>query len=379
MSRCRKNGTSPIRRVTIRDVAAKAGVSVSTVSHVLNNYGDISPQTEEHVRQTMKALNYYPSSLARRLTSKRSHLFQLLLFSGEGLQHPFFYEVTCGIAEEAEKGDYELLLSVQRAGSGEGRWRDSLRRCVESRVEGLIVMGAPPNPEVFGKIEANRIPVVFIDIPYQTSFGTYVSSDNVAGARLAVQHLLDLGHRKIAFIDGNQKVPPQGRVLGPGGGVSETRFLGYSQALKAFNLAVDPSLIGCGDFTQSGGKAALLQVMKRHPDLSAVFAVSDLMAIGALEAVRSLGKKVPADVAVVGYDDIAAASLVRPALSTVRQDGMEMGKRAVREILRFIRDPQPPPSRVILPVQLIIRESCGATEKKEGLSGNGDEEENNWS
>lgn len=374
MGKKNDNITARPRRVTIRDVAEVAGVSVSTVSHVLNNYGDISPETEQHVRKTMEALNYYPSSLARRLTRNRSHLFQLLLFSVEGLQHPFFYEVTCGIAEEAEKADYELLLSVQRAGDGEGRWRDSLRRCVESRVEGLIVMGTLPHPEVLTKIETNQIPVAFIDIPYQGSAGTYVSSDNVVGARLAVEHLLSLGHKKIAFIDGSPR-DSESKWLGPDGGVGETRFYGYTLALEAQNIPVDPSLIGYGEFTQAGAEVAVLRILEEHPDLTAIFAVSDLMAIGAMRAIRSVGKKVPNDIAVVGYDDIEAASFVRPSLSTIRQDGLEMGKRAVREILRFIDDPGAVPSRVILPVELIVRESCGATRSSKWVSEREEDEE----
>ena len=364
MSSKKNTSQDRLKRVTIRDVAEAAGVSVSTVSHVLNNYGDISPETEQHVRKTMEALNYYPSSMARRLTKNRSHLFQLLLFAVEGLQHPFFYEVTHGIAEEAENADYELLLSVQRVTGGEGRWRDSLRRCVESRVEGLIVMGTIPSLEVFSKIETAQIPVVFIDLPYQGPRGTYVSSDNVLGARLAVEHLLTSGHQKIAFIDGSPK-DPLGRVPGsPDGDVSDTRFLGYSQALQAHDLAVDISLIGYGEFTKAGAKQAVLQILEQHPDLTAIFAASDLMAIGAMEAIRSVGKKVPKDIAVVGYDDIEVASFVRPALTTIRQDGVEMGKRAVREILHLINDPEVEPSKVILPVELVVRESCGATPRE---------------
>jgi len=171
------------QRVTIREVAEAAGVSVSTVSHVLNEYGDIGPDTERHVRQVMKEMNYHPSSLARRLTRSRSYLFQLLLFSVEGLHHPFFYEVTCGITEEVEKAGYELLLGVKD--SDDERWRETLKRCCESKVEGIIIMGTLPGVEVFDEIEASQIPAVFIDIPYKGPRGTCVSSDNVGGARMA--------------------------------------------------------------------------------------------------------------------------------------------------------------------------------------------------
>ncbi len=353
-------GGNQHRRVTIRDVAEAAGVSVSTVSHVLNNYGDIGPQTELLVRKTMQKLNYYPSAAARRLTRNRSHLFHLLLFAREGLHHPFFYEVICGIAEEAEQADYELVLSVQQAEDGQARWRQSLRRCVESRGEGLIVMGSLPAPEVFEKIEAIQIPAVFIDIPYEGPNSIYLSSDNVTGAKLAVEHLLDLGHKKIAFLGGaSEELFEQKEADCWRGNISQSRFRGYAEALNEHNLAVDASLVGGGEFTQEGAQRAVLKILAQHPDLTAVFAVSDLMAIGVIEAIRSIGKEVPRDIAVVGYDDIEAASFVRPFLSTVRQDGAEMGRRAVRELLGLLTESTVSPLKVLLPVELVIRESCG--------------------
>lgn len=358
------------QRVTIRDVAEAAGVSVSTVSHVLNEYGDISPDTDRHVRQIMKQMNYHPSSLARRLTRSRSFLFQLLLFSVEGLHHPFFYEVTCGITEEVEQAGYELLLSVKA--SEDGRWRDSLKRCYESKVEGLIIMGTLPGPEVFEEIEASQIPTVFIDLTYQGARSTYVTSDNVGGAMLATEHLISLGHRRIGFLDGHdlhQELLLQDspsidvdmmETTSPTWGISQTRLAGYQRALHVHDIPFDPDLIGYGDFTQAGAKDAVAHMLTEHPDITAIFAISDIMAFGAMQAVRALGRRVASDVAVVGYDDIQAASFVRPALSTIRQDGEEMGKSAVREILRLIENPGAMPQKVILPVELVVRESCGA-------------------
>lgn len=358
------------QRVTIREVAEAAGVSVSTVSHVLNEYGDISPDTERHVRQVMKEMNYHPSSLARRLTRSRSYLFQLLLFSVEGLHHPFFYEVTCGITEEVEKAGYELLLGVKD--SDDERWRETLKRCCESKVEGIIIMGTLPGVEVFDEIEASQIPAVFIDIPYKGPRGTCVSSDNVGGARMATEHLISLGHRRIAFLDGHnlrRESLLQGSptidiemmgTSGPTWGISETRLAGYMEALHAHGIPFDSDLICYGDFTQVGAEQAVLRMLKAHSDVTAIFAISDVMAFGAMRAVRASGRSVAGDVAVVGYDDIEAAAFVRPTLSTIRQNGEEMGKSAVREILRLIENPGAIPAKVILPVELVVRESCGA-------------------
>jgi DNA-binding LacI/PurR family transcriptional regulator len=307
------------------------------------------------------------------LTRSRSYLFQLLLFSVEGLHHPFFYEVTCGITEEVDKAGYELLLSVKA--SEDGRWRDSLKRCYESKVEGLIIMGTLPGPEVFKEIESSQIPTVFIDIPYQGPQGTYVSSDNVGGARLATEHLISLGHRRITFLDGHNlhhkpllKDSPimdldmmDTSTSSPTWGISQARLAGYAEALHSHNIPFDPDLIGYGDFTQAVAQDAVVCMLREHPDVTAVFAISDIMAFGAMQAVRASGRRVARDIAVVGYDDIQAASFVRPALSTIRQDGEEMGKSAVREILRLMEDPGATPTKVILPVELVVRESCGAT------------------
>lgn len=356
------NRKKRMRRVTIRDVAEEAGVSVSTVSHVLNDYGDIGPETEQLVRKTMEKLNYYPNASARRLTRNRSHLLHLLLFAREGLHHPFFYKVICGIAEEAEKLDYELVLSVQQVEDGQERWRDSLRRCVESRGEGIITMGSLPAREVFDKLQAIQIPAVFIDIPYEGANSIYVSSDNVTGAKLAVEHLLNLGHKKIAFLGGGtrEELFEQREADLWKGNISQSRFRGYTEALGNRNIEVDPTLTGGGEFTQEGAQRAMLEILSQHPDLSAVFAVSDLMAIGVIEAIRSTGKEIPQDIAVVGYDDIEAASFVRPQLTTVRQDGAEMGRKAVREMMGLLNSPDTAPSKVLFPVELVIRESCGA-------------------
>ncbi|HHY15844.1 MAG TPA: LacI family transcriptional regulator [Firmicutes bacterium] len=357
------NGNEPPKRVTIRDVAKAAGVSVSTVSHVMNNYGDIGPETEKRVRKTMEDLNYYPNALAQRLIRNRSHLLQLFLFAKEGLQHPFFYEVLCGISKEAQNRDYELILSVQQADDRSKRWRKSLRRSIESRAEGLIIMGSPSEPGVFEKIEDSQIPAVFVDIPFKGRNSIYISSDNKKGARLAVEHLISLGHRKIAFLGGDsleafleQKGEENGR---PGEGISKSRFEGYAQALRKANVEIDLSLIGHGEFTQTGAKRAVLQILESHPDVSAIFAASDVMALGAMEAVRSVGREVPRDVAVVGYDDSEAASLARPLLTTVRQDGPLMGKTAVKEIWNVMNNPKAASASVILPVELVVRESCG--------------------
>ncbi|MEW5865972.1 MAG: LacI family DNA-binding transcriptional regulator [Bacillota bacterium] len=340
--------TRGVRSVTtIKDIAKSAGVSVSTVSHVLNGYGDIGQETEKRVRAVMKELNYHPSALARRLVRKRSYVLELMLFSVEGLRHPFFYEVICGVTAEIEKAGYDLVLSVRD--TRDRRWRECLRRCYESKVEGLFLMGTLPGRAMLEEVASSRIPTVLIDIPFEGSKMTYVTSDNAGGARAATEHLISLGHSRIAFIDGHAP-----------SAISEERALGYRQALANHGIPLDPGLIASGNFTQEGGRTAMKRVLEASPDVTAVFAASDLMAIGAMEALREAGRKVPQDVAVVGFDDIEAASYVRPALSTIKQQGETMGRSAAREVLKLISNPGRQPKKIVLPTELVVRESCGA-------------------
>ncbi len=334
------------REPTIKDIAKAAGVSVSTVSHVLNEYGDISEDTEQRVRKVMKELNYYPSALARRLVRKRSYMLQLLLFSVEGLKHPFFYEVICGISAEIEKAGYDLVLSIKDV--RDKRWRDSLKRCYESRAEGIFVMGTLPGPEVLEEIESSQMPALFIDIFFEGPRATYITSDNIGGAMTATEHLISLGHTKIGFIDGHVTSP-----------ISKQRLLGYKQALEKHGIPFDVGLVRPADYMEEDAGRVAADLLDSYPNITALFAGSDLMAIGAMKAIREAGFKIPSDIAVIGFDDIESASYVRPALSTVKQDGEVMGKSAARELLKLIKYPDRKPCRQVLPTELMIRESCG--------------------
>jgi len=345
---------SPIQRPTIRDIARAAGVSISTVSHVLNEYGDISEETERRVRHVMEELNYYPSALARRLVMKRSCVLQLLLFAVEGLHHPFFYEVTCGITTEVEKAGYELVLSVKD--TRDRRWRETLRRCYESKVEGLMLMGTLPSAKVVAEVRASGIPAVMIDIPFEGPRLTYVTSDNIAGARRAAEHLISLGHRNIIYLSGYD-LPDEYTPLPT---ISVARRMGYEEALRAHDIEFDPGLVCYGNYTQEGARSVVRAMLELRPDVTAVFAISDVMAFGAMKAVRDMGRRVPDNVAVVGFDDIEAASYVRPALSTIKQHGELMGRSAVCELLRIIGNPKRSPKAIVLPAELVVRESCGA-------------------
>ena len=337
------------REPTIKDIAKAAGVSVSTVSHVLNEYGDISEDTEQKVREVMKELNYHPSALARRLVRKRSYILQLLLFSVEGLKHPFFYEVICGISTETEKAGYDLVLSIKDV--RDRRWRDSLKRCYESRSEGIFVMGTLPGPEVLEEIESSQMPALFIDIPHEGPRATYVTSDNIGGAMTATKHLISLGHTRIGLINGHVT-----------SAISKQRLLGYKQALERHGIPFDAGLVRPGGFTEEGARQVTRGLLDDYTDMTAVFAGSDLMAIGAMKAIREAGLRIPDDIAVIGFDDIESARYVRPALTTVKQEGEVMGKKAARELLKLIRYPDRKPCKQVLSTELVIRESCGGRE-----------------
>ena len=195
-----------------------------------------------------------------------------------------------------------------------------------------------------------------IDIPFEGPRLTYVTSDNVAGARAATDHLISLGHRSIAFVDGYDL--PEERTPLPT--IAVARRIGYEEALRAHGIEPDLGLTCYGNYTQEGARFAVRALLSSRPEVTAVFAISDIMAFGAMKAVRDTGRRVPGDVAVVGFDDIEAATYVRPALSTIKQQGELMGRSAVCELLRIITNPKRSPKAIVLPAQLVVRESCGS-------------------
>jgi LacI family transcriptional regulator len=327
---------------TIREVAERSGVSVATVSRVFNDYPDVSAATRERVLAAAQALEYTPSAAARTLVGRRSQLIGVGLFTGyehPDIEHPFFQDVLVGLKHGVGARGYDVLLFATEQSGG------YLRRARHHRVDGVVLWGVDSkDPELPALVDA-AIPLVTVDLVVEGAHATWVSSDSVDGARRAVRHLYELGHRRIATIAG---LP---RYTKPGG----DRLLGYRQEMAALGL---PPLEREGDFYAESGEAAMRDLLASPERPTAVFAASDLMAFGAIEAALAAGLRVPEDVSVVGFDDIAGAQLAHPRLTTVRHDKVALGLAAAQALVDEIENPASrPPPPVTLPVELVVRES----------------------
>ncbi|MFI7577648.1 LacI family DNA-binding transcriptional regulator [Micromonospora sp. NPDC049497] len=331
------------QRPTLEAVARRAGVSRATVSRVVNGSTTVAEPIQEAVRRAVAELGYVPNLAARSLVTQRTDSIALVLpeeatrvFSDDQV----FPGIIRGAAQELEAADKQLVLML--AGSQAGH--DRVERFTTGRhVDGVLfasLHGADPLP---GRLARLGIPVVCSgrmlgDVPVP-----YVDVDHVGGVTAAVRHLVAGGRRRIATIAG-----PQDMVAGV------ERLAGYREAVAAAGL---PEMVAVGDFTRESGWAAMRHLLSRHPDLDAVFAASDLMAHAALRALREAGRRVPDDVAVIGFDDIETAAYTDPPLTTVRQPILELGRQGTRQLLRLAAGETIEPS-VVLPTELVLRDSA---------------------
>lgn len=333
------------RRPSIKDVAERAGVSFQTTSKVLRGGGTVSKATRERIHVIAEELGYVTNDVARSLVTRRTRTIGVAV--GDLSDH-IVAKFVAGAEQEAREQQHSVLIVSVDTGTDGGE--RSLRTLLERRVDGIVV--AAPQLEVDARLGAllqGPIPVVSI---HGVAGGgvRLVGSDQQETARLATAHLLALGHRHIGMVTGD-----------PSRRVARSRARGYAAALEACGLAPDASMVAQGDWQPGGGYVGTASLLDRHPDITAVYVQNDLMAIGALHAASDRGLRVPADLAVVGCDDIPTAAHTVPTLSTVRLPFTETGARAVRMLLEGAEgasadDPQRP---VLLPVRLVCRQSCG--------------------
>ncbi|WP_346537973.1 LacI family DNA-binding transcriptional regulator [Micromonospora sp. DPT] len=331
------------QRPTLEAVARRAGVSRATVSRVVNGSTTVAAPIQEAVRRAVAELGYVPNLAARSLVTQRTDSVALVMpeeatrvFSDDQV----FPGIIRGAAQELEAADKQLVLML--AGSAAGHERVE-RYTTGRHVDGVLfasLHGADPLPGTLARL---GIPVVCAGRPLDGARVPYVDVDNVGGVARAVQHLIDNGRRRIASIAG-----PQDMIAGI------ERLTGYRETVTAAGL---PELVAYGDFTRESGAAAMHQLLTAHPDLDAVFAASDLMAHAALRTLREAGRRVPDDVAVIGFDDIETAAYTEPPLTTVRWEIVELGREMTRQLLRLAAGETIEES-VILPTELVVRESA---------------------
>ena len=326
---------------TIREVAESAGVSYATVSHVINNTRLVSPETRQRVLAAMDALNYRPNALARSLRQGKTNTIGLVLPDSA---NPFFAEISRSIEDEAFKKGYSVFLcNTELDTQRELFYVDVLSK---KQVDGIIFVAAGDQPDSLDFLLRRRMPVVMIDRELPQVEADAVLTDNKLGGFLATRHLLELGHKHIACIAGPSSITP-----------SAERIIGYRRALEESGLSYDESLILRGDYHARSGMEITHSILKMNPWPTAIFALNDLMALGALRAAAEAGYSVPRDLAVVGYDDLELSQFTNPPLTTVAQPKKEIGAQAINLLVDRMSQKTRPPSRLVIPPELIVRRS----------------------
>lgn len=330
--------------VTIKDVAREAGVSVATVSRVLNDSGPVSEATRHRIREIAGRLRYVPHEGARSLITSKTQTLGVLL---PDLYGEFFSEVIRGMDETAQQAGFHLLITRSCA---DKNGIETSMRAMRGRVDGVVAMSPDLDADSLLNIPAT-LPVVLLCSVARGHELDSLTIDNCRGARAMVRHLISLGHRRIAIIRG-----------APRNYDSSERLRGYRLALREAGIASDRSLEREGGFTEAGGYAAALLLAMMQPRPTAIFAANDSMAIGALSALRESGLRVPEDMVVAGFDDIPLARYMDTPLSTVRVPIRALGARAVEILLHGITHKNGHPrKRERIATELVIRRSCGAT------------------
>ena len=333
--------------LTLEDIARQAGVSRSTVSRVVNDHPNVKPAVRQRVLTVIETTGYRPNPAARALASQRSWMIGLVLSQSASLlfTDPFYPHLIKGFARACNRFNYTLTLFL--VGNLDDEKTILTRVTHRGLLDGVLVQsGHHGDQDIIGRLVEAGIPQVIIGRPFHPEQVSYVDIDNVHASQNAVSHLIRLGRRRIATITG----PLQSTV-------GLDRREGYVKALTGRGLTVDEALLAEGDFTETGGYFAMKQLIPAGPD--AVFAASDVMALGAMRAAREAGLRVPEDVAFVGFDDLPIAGVSEVLLTTVRQPTTELGERAVELLIDQIENGIQPPRHVIMGTELIVRESCG--------------------
>jgi LacI family transcriptional regulator len=345
------------RRPTISDVARRAGVSVATVSRVLRGAEYLRPSTAAAVRSAIDELGYRPSAVARSMRTQATNTIGLIV---PDLLDPFFPELVDGADAEASALGYSIILGG--SASTEARALRYLHLMVDQRVDGLIIAAAQLPAGSHDWLAGIPVPVVAVNAEAGDFAETSITSDNEGGARLAAEHLIELGHRRIAYLRGPADIE-----------AARHRQNGFRAACDAAGLDPEETPVTLAHPSMRSGELAAMDILERAPRTTAIATYSDQMAVGALRALRAAGKRVPQDVSVIGFDDIITAAWMWPSLTTVAQQKHEMGRMAVQHIVQLLQDPSAPRDvqHVRLPMSLVVRESTGRAQRRAARRGPG--------
>jgi len=321
-------------------------VSRATVSRVVNGSPKVSPEVYAMVTKAIRKLGYVPNRAARALVTRRTDTLVLIMHERPDtvFEDPFFAGVLRGVNTVLSTTEMQLVLLHAR---GEKQRERALRYVCNGHVDGALLISLHGDDPMPTTIVTAGIPVVAMGRPPSGQQADYVDADNVGGGREAVSHLVATGRRCLATVAG---------PLDMSAGVDRLR--GYVNATRAAGMRAAAKRVAYGDFTEGAGYRGMKLLIERTPKIDGVFVASDLMGLGALRAVRELGRRVPDDVAVVGFDDALFASYADPPLTTIRQPVERLGQEMVRLLLHRLSDPQCEPQTVILPTELVVRTSA---------------------
>ena len=345
---------------TSEDVARLAGVSRATVSRTLSGNAKVNDDTRRKVEAAAATLGYVPDIAAQSLSGGPSRTIAISFFADDKWalsqltkpKHYFYLNVLRSIEAGAAVAGYDLLLPT-RPHEAEASSQSYVRRLRARRVAGTIMVACPPGDIRIQALVEAKIPTVFIDAIATGPAATWVTSQNAEGAEAVTRHLIELGHRRIARITGTETDPSGGE-----------RLRGIRAAFAAAGIPEDSGLARQSDWSTEGAYQATNDLIEARPDLTAIVAESDMMAIGVLRALHEHGLRVPEDVSVTGFDDVDLSAYTLPSLTTVRQDTETMGAGAVRALLDLIDDPAGPldlaPAPLRLPTELVVRDSTAA-------------------
>lgn len=336
---------------TLKDVAEHVGVSVQTVSNVVNGRDVVHPTTRDRILAALEELNYHPNMIARGLRHRRSQTLGFLVVdpSPRYLADPFHSEVVTGIADVAREFGYGLFIQgilLDEAGS---KPRELLKPFYQTRIDGgVITLAGPPQlrQRYIDELLKIKQPFVLLEQKVEAPHAACILGENRYGAFEATEHLLQKGHTRISFLTGN--------IVWP---AIEERIIGYQEALQAHRADNNPDLIAYCDWTAQGAFEATVKLLTAQPDITAILGANDVLAVGVLQAIHSLDRAVPDDVAVIGFDDFDFTQYTRPSLTTVRLPGYKMGRQAAEALLGYFDTDAFAGSEVYLPTRLIVRQS----------------------
>jgi len=332
------------KNINLNSVAEKAGVSIATVSRVINNNPNVNIETRIKVEQAIKALKYKPNRVAKRLRNKSSssNLLGVLI---PDIQNPFYVEVLRGIEDVAYKNNYVLIMcNFAQNEKKQKIYLDILR---SESIDGLIAAPTNENDQEVISLVKENLPIVCVDRGLKDVDVDVVLVENQAGAYSAVDYLAKSGYKRIAYISGLPQIPS-----------SQQREKGYLEALKANMLKIDKNLIKYGDSRHESGLKLCEELLNLSNPPDAIFAGNNLITLGAIETIHKKGLRIPADIAIIGFDDMYWSNSLNPTLTAVRQPAYEIGKQAAEQLILRINDPSRPPISMLLKTELMIRNSC---------------------